>query len=224
MPEDELIAQRREKLEHLHALGIEPYPHRFERTHSGEEAAELTPEEGSGPTVTVAGRVTARRGMGKASFLDLLDGSGRLQVYVQETVGADAYQLLKDIDLGDFLGVTGHVFRTKTGEPTVEAHEMTVLAKALRPPPEKWHGLQDVEARYRQRYLDLMSNPKSGRRSRRGRRLFRAFGGSSTSAAISKWRRRCCRGRAGARLRGRSSLITTRWTAISFCASRWNST
>ena len=136
--------------------------------------------------------------MGKASFLDLLDGSGRLQVYVkQETVGADAYQLLKDIDLGDFLGVTGHVFRTKTGEPTVEAHEMTVLAKALRPPPEKWHGLQDVEARYRQRYLDLMSNPKSGRRSRRGRRLFRAFGGSSTSAAISKWRRRCCRGRRG---------------------------
>ena len=83
MPEDELIAQRREKLEHLHALGIEPYPHRFERTHSGEEAAELTPEEGSGPTVTVAGRVTARRGMGKASFLDLLDGSGRLQVYVK---------------------------------------------------------------------------------------------------------------------------------------------
>jgi lysyl-tRNA synthetase, class II len=161
MPEDELIAQRREKLEHLRALGIDPYPHRFDRTHSCDQAAELTPDEGAGPTVTVAGRVTARRGMGKASFLDLRDGSGRLQVYVkQETVGPDAYQLLKDIDLGDFLGVTGHVFRTKTGEPTIEAHEMTVLAKALRPPPEKWHGLQDVEARYRQRYLDLMSNPE----------------------------------------------------------------
>ena len=139
-------------------------------------------------------------------------------------MGADAYQLLKDIDLGDFLGVTGHVFRTKTGEPTVEAHEMTVLAKALRPPPEKWHGLQDVEARYRQRYLDLMSNPEV-------RQTF-----ETRSKIISRIRRfldergylevetPVLQGTAGARLRGRSSLITTRWTAISFCASRWNST
>lgn len=159
MSEEELIAQRKEKLAELRARGIDPYPPRFSPSHRATEAAELTPETGSGPDVTVAGRVTAMRGMGKASFLDLRDGSGRIQGYFkQETMGPEAYALLKEIDLGDFLGITGHLFRTKTGEPTIEVREMTVLAKALRPPPEKWHGLQDVEARYRQRYLDLMSN------------------------------------------------------------------
>jgi lysyl-tRNA synthetase class 2 len=160
MSEDELIAQRKEKLERLRAAGIDPYPPRFNRTHTATEAAQLTPEEGEGPSVTVAGRVTAMRGMGKASFLDLRDGTGRIQAYAKtENIGAESYAMLKDIDLGDFLGVTGHLFRTKTGEPTVEVSEYTVLAKSLRPPPEKWHGLQDVEARYRQRYLDLMANP-----------------------------------------------------------------
>jgi lysyl-tRNA synthetase class 2 len=102
--------------------------------------------------------------MGKASFVDLRDGSGRVQAYLkQENVGADAYSLLKEIDLGDFLGVSGHMFRTKTGEPTVEVRAFTVLAKSLRAPPEKWHGLQDVEARYRQRYLDLLANEDARR-------------------------------------------------------------
>jgi len=164
MSEDELIAQRKEKLERLRAAGIDPYPHRFERSHTNAEAVAATPDDGPGPTVTIAGRVTAMRGMGKASFLDLRDGTGRIQAYVkQENVGTDTYAVLKDIDLGDFLGVTGHLFRTKTGEPTVEVSEFTVLAKALRPPPEKWHGLQDVEARYRQRYLDLMANEEARR-------------------------------------------------------------
>jgi len=162
MPEDELIAQRKEKLERLRSAGIDPYPHRFNRTQTAAEAAAATPEDGTGPQVTVAGRVTAMRGMGKASFLDLRDGSGRIQAYVKkENVGTDAYAVLKDVDLGDFLGATGQMFRTKTGEPTVEVREFTVLAKALRPPPEKWHGLQDVEARYRQRYLDLMANEEA---------------------------------------------------------------
>jgi lysyl-tRNA synthetase class 2 len=164
MPEDELIAQRREKLERLRAAGIDPYPARFPRTHTNAEAVHLAPEEDEGPVVTVAGRVMAMRGMGKASFLDLRDGTGRVQAYIKsENVGAEAYALLKNIDLGDFLGVSGHVFRTKTGEPTVSVAELTVLAKSLRPPPEKWHGLQDVEARYRQRYLDLLANPEARR-------------------------------------------------------------
>jgi lysyl-tRNA synthetase class 2 len=100
--------------------------------------------------------------MGKATFLDLRDGSGRIQAYAkQESIGVEPYDmLLHQIDLGDFLGVSGMLFRTKTGEPTVEAQSFTILAKALRPPPEKWHGLQDVEVRYRQRYLDLMANPE----------------------------------------------------------------
>jgi lysyl-tRNA synthetase class 2 len=159
MPEEDLIAQRKEKLAELRARGIDPYPPRFTTTHRTTEAANLTPDTGTGPDVTVAGRVMAMRGMGKASFVDLRDGSGRIQVYLkQETLGPEAYALLKAIDLGDFIGVTGHLFRTKTGEPTIEVRELTILTKALRPPPEKWHGLQDVEARYRQRYLDIMSN------------------------------------------------------------------
>lgn len=159
MPEEELITQRKQKLADLRARGIDPYPPRFSRTHTAAEAAAMAPENDPSPDVTVAGRVTAIRGMGKASFVDLRDGSGRIQAYLKlETLGAEAYALRKEIDLGDFLGVTGHLFRTKTGEPTIEVRELTFLAKALRAPPEKWHGLQDVEARYRQRYLDLMSN------------------------------------------------------------------
>ncbi len=164
MSEDELIAQRKEKLERLRAAGIDPYPPRFARTHTNAEAVEMTPESGDGPAVTVAGRVTAMRNMGKASFLDLKDGTGRIQAYLkQENVGADQYAALKDIDLGDFLGVSGPLFRTKTAEPTVEVREYNLLAKSLRPPPEKWHGLQDVEARYRQRYLDLLANDEARR-------------------------------------------------------------
>ena len=162
MGEEELIALRKEKLARLRAAGIDPYPTRFARTHTAADAASKAPDDGSGETVTVAGRVTAQRNMGKASFLDLRDGPGRIQAYFKkETLGPEAYELLREIDLGDFLGISGPLFRTKTGEPTVEAQTFTVLAKALRAPPEKWHGLQDVEARYRQRYLDLMANPEA---------------------------------------------------------------
>jgi len=162
MSEEDIIALRKEKLERLRAAGIDPYPPRFKRTHAAAEAAAAL-ESGPDPgVVSVAGRVTAKRGMGKASFLDLRDTSGRIQAYVkQESLGVEAYErIIHEIDLGDFLGVQGTLFRTKTGEPTVEAQAVTVLAKALRPPPEKWHGLQDIEVRYRQRYLDLMSNPE----------------------------------------------------------------
>lgn len=162
MSEEEIIAQRRQKLERLRAAGIDPYPPRVQRTHTAQEAAALAlvaADDATAAPVAVAGRVTAMRRMGRASFLDLRDGSGRIQVYVKrDMVGDAAYAVLDEIDLGDFLGVTGRPFRTRTGEPTVEAHSYVVLAKALRPPPEKWHGVTDVEVRYRQRYLDLMAN------------------------------------------------------------------
>jgi lysyl-tRNA synthetase class 2 len=160
MGEEELIALRREKLDRLREAGIDPYPTRSERTHTAQEAVELLERSADGnESVSVAGRVTALRRMGKAAFMDLRDGSGRIQAYFkQESLGVERYELLQAVDLGDFLGVTGSLFHTKTGEPTIEAQSYTVLAKALRPPPEKWHGLQDVEVRYRQRYLDLMAN------------------------------------------------------------------
>src|SRR3970282_2665611 len=122
-------------------------------SHAAQQAAVLLKgrDESSHP-VTVAGRVTAMRQMGKASFIDLRAGPGRIQTYVKEdVVGAQAYETLRDIDLGDFLGVRGPLFRTKTGEPTVQVSELTLLTKALRAPPAQWHGLQDIAVRYRQR-------------------------------------------------------------------------
>jgi lysyl-tRNA synthetase class 2 len=166
--EDELIQLRREKLARLRARGLDPYPARATRTHETTTAAatferwEQDGANGDAPQVTVAGRIAAMRDMGKAAFLDVRDGSGRIQCYLKkDLIGEDAFAGLADLDLGDFLGVTGPLFRTRTQEITVEARSYQVLAKALRPPPEKWHGIEDVEIRYRQRYLDLMANEEA---------------------------------------------------------------
>ncbi len=160
-------AQRLLKANALRALGVDPYPTRFERSHRlGEIVAahgERTLEEleALAVPVRVAGRVLTKRGHGKASFATLGDGEARLQVYVRsDVVGEDAYRLFDLVDLGDFLGVSGSVMRTRKGELSVLARELTFLSKALLPPPEKWHGLTDVEARYRQRYLDLLASPE----------------------------------------------------------------
>ncbi len=162
MGEEEIVALRTAKLERLRSRGIDPYPARFLPSHTTQQAVDLLEGRNECPDpVTLAGRVTAMRHMGKATFIDLHDSSGRIQTYVKEdTVGPESYETLRDLDLGDFLGVRGPLFYTKTGEPTVQVQQLTVLAKALRPPPEKWHGLQDVEVRYRQRYLDLVANPQ----------------------------------------------------------------
>jgi lysyl-tRNA synthetase, class II len=163
MAEEEIIAARRQKLERLRSRRVDPYPARVQRTHTAQQAlALLDNSASSNEVISIAGRVTAFRRMGKAAFLDLRDGSGRMQSYFkQESLGVEPFEmLLRDVDVGDFLGVTGTLFRTKTGEPTIEARSFAVITKALRPPPEKWHGLQDVEVRYRQRYLDLMTNPE----------------------------------------------------------------
>ena len=158
-PENGLIAQRREKLEALRARGIDPFGQTFETSGSIREVREKFKE---GETLRAAGRLTAHRDMGKSHFVDLRDATGRIQIYFHEKeVGAEPMELFKLLDLGDFIGVEGACFLTKTGEPTLKAQKFQVLAKTLRPPPEKWHGLQDVETRYRQRYVDLVANEQS---------------------------------------------------------------
>jgi len=158
-PENELIAQRREKLEALRARGVEPFGRAFETSGSIAKVRHAFKE---GESLRAAGRITAHRDMGKSHFVDLRDATGRIQAYFHEKeVGAEAMEIFNLLDLGDFIGVEGACFLTKTGEPTLKVRKFEVLAKSLRPPPEKWHGLQDVEARYRQRYVDLVANEQS---------------------------------------------------------------
>jgi lysyl-tRNA synthetase class 2 len=157
--ENELIALRRQKMEALRARGVAPFGNSFETNGSIAEVREKFVE---GQTLRAAGRITAHRDMGKSHFLDLRDVSGRIQIYVQaKELGTDTMEIFGMLDLGDFIGVEGTCFHTKTGEPTLKVHHFEVLAKAIRPLPEKWHGLTDVEARYRQRYLDLVTNERS---------------------------------------------------------------
>ena len=157
--ESDLVRQRREKLARLREKGADPYRlTRYDRTHlSGEIRENLESLEGD--TVRVAGRLISRRRHGKATFADLQDGSGTIQLLFRvNQLSEERYADLDDLDDGDLLGAQGEVMRTRTGEVTVAVSEFALLAKALRPPPEKWHGLRDVEVRYRRRYLDLISN------------------------------------------------------------------
>jgi lysyl-tRNA synthetase class 2 len=165
--ENELIVVRKEKMNALRERGIDPFGHRFERTHLASEIEEgysaFSKEEleEKKVTVSIAGRLMSKRVQGKASFAHLQDMSGRIQIYVRlDHVGEEQYELLKTADIGDFLGVTGEVFRTNRGELSVKADTITFLSKSLRPLPEKYHGLKDVELRYRKRYLDLIMNPE----------------------------------------------------------------
>lgn len=159
---------RREKMEKLRSEGIDPFGHRFERTHNSAELHELfdarTKEElnDMNLSASVAGRIITKRGKGKAGFAHLQDREGQIQIYVRkDQVGDEAYDVFKHADLGDFFGVTGQIMKTDTGEVTVKAREITILSKALRPLPDKYHGLTNVEQRYRQRYLDLIANKDS---------------------------------------------------------------
>jgi lysyl-tRNA synthetase class 2 len=157
--ENELIALRRKKLETLREKGIEPFGTSFDVTGS---IADVRTQFNEGETQRAAGRITAHRDMGKSHFLDLRDATGRIQIYIHaKEVGPELIELFRLLDIGDFIGVEGECFVTKSGEPTLRVHTFRLLAKALRPLPEKWHGLQDIEARYRQRYLDLLTNENS---------------------------------------------------------------
>jgi lysyl-tRNA synthetase class 2 len=160
------IRQRLAKLDALKTRGIDPFGHRFEPTDSAQalherygassrDALEITES-----SATIAGRVVGLRRFGKAAFAHVQDRSGRIQTYLKKDLLApEAFEVVEQLDLGDIIGVRGRIFRTKTDELTIEAQSITHLAKALRPLPEKWHGLTDVETRYRQRYLDLIANP-----------------------------------------------------------------
>lgn len=162
---DDLMAQRVAKVEALREAGIDPYPPRSVRTHTAADVTAIVESLPEGITesaqaVDVAGRVVARRDMGKATFMDLLDSTGRIQVLLRQNHLGN-YDDLKFVDLGDFVGVHGAPMLTRTGQPTVGATAWTMLSKALHAPPEKFHGLSDVEVRQRQRYLDLMANEEA---------------------------------------------------------------
>jgi lysyl-tRNA synthetase class 2 len=163
-PADQLL-QRQKKLAEIEARGHDPYPHKFDWTATPPELfekygnADAATLDAAKPMVRVAGRILALRLHGKAGFAHIFGSGQRLQIYVKlDNVGKESYELFQLLDLGDLIGVAGHLFRTKTGELTVWVTEVTLLSKALLPLPEKWHGLSDVEIRYRQRYLDLISN------------------------------------------------------------------
>ncbi len=163
---DNITQQKLEKLTALRNAGIEPYPYGYHRTHTARQAVELVEKNKETLSaqelkVNVAGRVTSKRGMGKSAFMDLRDGSGKIQLFFRiNNLGEAKYAQVKDVDVGDIIGARGKLFLTRTGEPTIELEDFTLLAKAIQPLPEKWHGLVDVEKRYRQRYLDLISNPE----------------------------------------------------------------
>ena len=166
-PQDQYL-QRQKKLAEIEARGHEAYPHKFEWTATPAElvekyaTADAAALEAAKPPVRVAGRILTLRLHGKAGFAHISGSGQRLQIYVKlDIVGPRAFELFQLLDLGDFVGVAGHLFRTRTGELTVWVAELTLLSKALLPLPEKWHGLSDVEVRYRQRYLDLIANERA---------------------------------------------------------------
>ncbi|MGZ5308661.1 MAG: lysine--tRNA ligase [Solirubrobacterales bacterium] len=182
-PESQVLAERRAKLERLREAGVEPFPHGFEdRTEIGAVRAEhegLGAEAETEDRYRVAGRMTARRGHGKAAFLDLRDGSGQIQIHAQaDVLGEEPFEQLVSLDLGDVVGVEGTAFATRRGELSLKADSWTLLAKSLRPPPEKFHGLEVVETRYRKRELDLIANEET-------RELFQAR--AKTIAAVRGW-------------------------------------
>ncbi len=164
-PENELIRIRREKRDAISGRGENPYPNDFSPENTAREILEkyneITGDELSNlkGTFTIAGRLMSKRDFGKASFAHIQDGTGRIQIFFQKDILGEGFKEIKDYDIGDIIGVSGGLFRTKTDELTIKVEEARLLVKGLRPLPEKWHGLVDVETRYRRRYLDLLVNP-----------------------------------------------------------------
>jgi lysyl-tRNA synthetase class 2 len=163
---NELIQQRLRKLEELKEMGIDPYGRPYEQTHHAGELLETYGEasnddlEKNRVECSVAGRIVAWRGFGKAAFSHVQDETGRIQVYFRKDILGEKYRIVKKFDIGDIVGVSGELFKTKTDELTILVRDFAVLTKSIRPLPEKWHGLRDIELRYRQRYVDLIVNPE----------------------------------------------------------------
>src|SRR5690625_3353009 len=175
---NEHMLVRREKMTDMRAKGIDPFGDKFERTHMASELIEeydqFTKEEleEKNINVTVAGRIMTKRGKGKVGFTHIQDFSDQIQLYVRkDEIGDDSYELFKSADLGDIIGVSGPMFETNVGELSIKVTSFQILTKALRPLPEKFHGLKDVEQRYRQRYLDLITNQDSKKTRSEERRV-----------------------------------------------------
>jgi len=163
---NDLVRQRIKKVEDLKEMGVMPFGGPYE---ASDHAADLAGRYGNAPKeqleaerirCCLAGRIVAFRDFGKASFAHIQDSTGRIQIYLKKDVLGDRYRLVKKLDIGDIIGLAGVLFRTKTDELTVEVESLELLTKSVRPLPEKWHGLKDVETRYRQRYVDLIVNPE----------------------------------------------------------------
>jgi lysyl-tRNA synthetase class 2 len=226
--EDEFAA-RLAKVDEIRARGDDPYPVRFDRTHTLQSVREqwddaIDAGSSTDDVVRVAGRVLLKRTQGRLIFAKLRDGSGELQLFVsQGELGKDSFaRFSEEVDRGDWVGVEGKVMKTKLGELSVNISSFQVLAKALRPLPEKWHGLSDTDTRYRQRYVDLIATRAAC--STCGSQPSPPCVASSPSAASSRSRRRCCTRSRAARPHDPSPLITTRSTSSSTCASRPSST
>ncbi len=178
-----LMEQRREKLQQLRELGIDPYPYNFKRTHLIAEALEHFSELENGPQTALAGRMMSKRVMGKASFAHIRDGSGQIQIFLtKDKLGEQLYQVFKILDIGDIIGVRGPLMRTRTGEPTLLVESLEVLSKSLRPLPNVkgkdgkiFYGFEDKEQRYRRRYLDLIVNPEVKETFVKRAQIFRAI-------------------------------------------------
>ncbi|MGP1586596.1 MAG: lysine--tRNA ligase [Schwartzia sp. (in: firmicutes)] len=173
-----MMQLRREKIKTFSDMGVAPFGHRYEVTHHAQDIRDhfdaLEGEE-DGPVVRLAGRLTAKRGHGKASFGELMDASGKVQIYFKyDVLGEEKYAQFRLLDIGDLIGIAGRVFKTQRGEITVIVNEFDLLAKSLRPLPEKFHGLKDVDLRYRQRYLDLIVNPEVAETFRRRTKIIRS--------------------------------------------------
>jgi len=160
---ERITEQRLDSLSRIRNRGIDPYPHSYHLSHTVREAIALFEQQGeSSQDISLAGRIMSKRSMGKMSFLDIRDSSGKIQLSLRyDLLGRERYEFLQDIDIGDIIGAEGKLFRTKAGEITLEVSDFAMLCKSLRPLPEKWHGLADIEKRYRQRYLDLISNEEN---------------------------------------------------------------
>lgn len=154
------IKFRKEKLDKIKSMGLSPYPYNFKRTHFSSQIKDMFLEL-ENKDVKICGRIVTRRMHGKACFVDLKDAKGKIQVYFRADILNEKYEIVKLLDLGDFIGVQGNVFKTHTGEITILSKDVMVLSKSLRPLPEKWHGIKDIEIKYRYRYLDLLSDEDS---------------------------------------------------------------
>jgi lysyl-tRNA synthetase class 2 len=159
---ERITRQRLESLNRIRERGINPYPHCYHPSHAIKEAVALFERGEKAENISLAGRIMARRSMGKMIFADIRDGSGKIQLCLRyDLLGEENFELLDEIDIGDIIGAEGKLFRTKAGEITLEVSQFTILSKSLRPLPEKWHGLVDTDKRYRQRHLDLISNEET---------------------------------------------------------------